>query len=304
MDCVTSAEQLEGGCSRATTVDRLPDFLIVGTMKAGTTTLYHDLQLSSGIFLSTPKEPQCLCWDRCLTDEGRAEYASYFKHAKAGQLCGEASVMYTAGTLPDACARRAGQLLSADTRIIYLVREPLAKTVSAHRMLCFEGYCEEDFESAVRNYSRLIRDSQYHRQIMPWVEVFGRDRVHIERFEEYIANRQVSVDRICRFLGIKPVSVSDTNARHNAAVDREHDYRRVGGRVRQHRLYHLASRADFLRLLPSPLKPMGGALASLSTPSSQSISLIRKALRDDLLKLRALMGRNDRIWPDSPVEPD
>ena len=52
----------------------LPDFLIIGAMKSGTTSLYADLKTHPSIFLPEDKEPSCLASDEVLTDAGQAPY--------------------------------------------------------------------------------------------------------------------------------------------------------------------------------------------------------------------------------------
>src|SRR5262245_34426917 len=72
-----------------------PDFLIVGAMKAGTTSLHRDLNLHPQIFLPEEKEPEGLCHDRVLSARGRRRYARLFRPSRAGQMRGEASTAYT-----------------------------------------------------------------------------------------------------------------------------------------------------------------------------------------------------------------
>lgn len=51
---------------------RLPDFLVIGAMKAGTTSLFFDLSANPAIFFPEDKEPHRLANDRALTSAGRA----------------------------------------------------------------------------------------------------------------------------------------------------------------------------------------------------------------------------------------
>ena len=76
-------------------VVRLPGFLIIGAMKAGTTTLYHDLLTNPQVFFPLDKEPGNLASHDVLGEDGRGRYASIFKTARPDQICGEASTTYT-----------------------------------------------------------------------------------------------------------------------------------------------------------------------------------------------------------------
>ena len=78
---------------------RLPDFLIVGAQKAGTTSLYFDLLKNPAVFMPSDKELGNLLDDDVCTPPGRAAYAKRFRRARPDQLCGEATTSYT--KLPD-----------------------------------------------------------------------------------------------------------------------------------------------------------------------------------------------------------
>ena len=77
---------------------RLPDFLIIGAMKSGTSTLQAQLAVQPGLFMTTPKEPNFFS-DDDIYAKGIDWYRSLFDAAAAGDLKGEASTHYT--KLPD-----------------------------------------------------------------------------------------------------------------------------------------------------------------------------------------------------------
>lgn len=57
---------------------RFADFLIIGAMKSGTSTLHRDLQSNRQIFFPVDKEPNNLADEEFLTDEGKKKYAAIF----------------------------------------------------------------------------------------------------------------------------------------------------------------------------------------------------------------------------------
>ncbi len=71
-----------------------PDFIIIGAMKCGTSTLYEQLAAQPGVFMCTPKEPNFFSDDRIYAN-GLDWYRGLFAPAPAGALCGEASTHYT-----------------------------------------------------------------------------------------------------------------------------------------------------------------------------------------------------------------
>jgi hypothetical protein len=68
---------------------RLPDFLILGIMKSGTTWLYRWLEQHPNIFLSAIKEPNFFSRDE-VWSKGLQWYSELFAAAEDGQLAGEA----------------------------------------------------------------------------------------------------------------------------------------------------------------------------------------------------------------------
>ena len=111
----------------------LPGFLVVGAMKAGTTSLYRDLPTNPSVFMPIDKEPNNLLSDDVRTPQGLDDYARHFQRAGADQLCGEASTAYTMLPRHTGVPERALEVLGPDCRIIYLVREPVARIVSHHQ---------------------------------------------------------------------------------------------------------------------------------------------------------------------------
>src|SRR5690242_14831106 len=77
-----------------TPVGRLPDFVVIGGMKCGSTTLFEYLCRHPDVFMCTPKEPGYFSREKVMA-RGEAWYRSLFADAKPTQLCGEASTCYT-----------------------------------------------------------------------------------------------------------------------------------------------------------------------------------------------------------------
>jgi hypothetical protein len=97
-----------------------PDFLIIGAMKSGTSTLAAQLSEQAGIFMTTPKEPNFFSDDDVYAQGliGTRPCST----PRPGDLKGEASTHYTKlPTYPEtvARARRAG-----GPRLVYMIRNP------------------------------------------------------------------------------------------------------------------------------------------------------------------------------------
>ncbi|MEL6499342.1 MAG: sulfotransferase domain-containing protein [Planctomycetota bacterium] len=184
---------------------RLPDFLIIGAMKAGTTTLYRDLLTHPRVFFPLDKEPNNLTSERVLEDAGRSDYAALFKDARADQLCGEASTAYTKRPTFEGVPERAASLLGEGLRVVYLMREPVARVRSHHRHMRHFGECTtDDLAHAIERHPELIDYSRYAMQLEPWIDALGADRVLPLEMEAYTADRAATVARVQAFLGLDP----------------------------------------------------------------------------------------------------
>lgn len=180
----------------------LPRFLIVGAMKAGTTTLYRDLVRHPDIWMPPEKEPETLVRQPDAA-AARRDYADLFRAAPAGAMLGEASTAYTKRPRHAEVAQRALEVCGPDLRVIYLRRDPVKRIVSHYRHDATLGLTDLSFDAAVRADPDYIAFSRYDWQIAPWLAVFG-DRVLQLSFEDYIADRPGTAAQVCAFLGLDP----------------------------------------------------------------------------------------------------
>lgn len=177
----------------------LPDFLIIGAMKSGTTTLQVQLSAQPGLFMSTPKEPNFFS-DDSVYEQGTAWYEALFDAAAVGELKGEASTHYTKRpTYPDTVDRMAA-LLKAP-KLIYVIRDPVARAVSHYIHEWTENRMGDDPVAAFDQHHELIAYSRYGMQIAPFIDSFGVERIHLTSLEQLTADPDGELHRIGVFLG-------------------------------------------------------------------------------------------------------
>jgi hypothetical protein len=196
----------------------LSEFLIVGAMKAGTTSLYADLATHPALFLPEEKEPVLL-----LSRETDAQvvqlYARLMRPAKPDQKRGEASTGYTKRPASDSCAARAARLLGPDLRILYMQRDPVERAISHYRHDFLEGTVTAPIDEALLHDPKYVDYGCYDWQIAPWLAAFGPDRVLRLSFETYIADRAQVLTKVCSFLGVPPAPVLAQQAALRNASD-------------------------------------------------------------------------------------
>ncbi len=182
-------------------MNRLPDFIIIGAMKAATSTLHEQLARQDGVFMSTPKEPEFFCDDK-QWQRGLAWYCSLFDSAKATDLCGESSTSYSKlPNYPDTVSRLRRYLV--DTKFIYIIRHPIDRLISQyiHQWSLRNISCS--LEQAINRYPQLIQYSLYAMQLRPYIETFGPSKVLVVFFERLCANPSSEFEHLCQFIGLK-----------------------------------------------------------------------------------------------------
>lgn len=277
---------------------RLPDFLIIGAMKAGTTTLWGDLRSHPEVYLPQEKEPGNLRSDSVLDLDGTRRYARLFGRAIPKQICGEASTYYT--MLPEikGVPQRAEALCGPNLKIIYMVRNPIKRALSHHYHSVVAGDMAADINEAVVRDARLINYGRYAMQLEPWLEVFGKSNIHVIKMEDFFTHRQPKLEQLCRFLGIQPCP--QVIAHSQRALNTRDDLVRLGGLTKS------ISGSVFYRRLFRPLLPQAirngvkkawGRVPQgySAAPSWRTLELLAEGVRDDCLRLAELLGVRE-LW--------
>lgn len=193
----------------------LPDFLIVGAMKCGTTTLAVQLAAQPGVFMTTPKEPNFFSDDE-IWAKGAAWYRSLFAGAAEGDLRGEASTHYTKlPTYPETLDRM-GTLLEAP-RIVYMIRNPVERAISHYIHEWTQGEMGDDLVASFTAHPEIIDYGRYGMQIAPFIERFGAANVCLTCLETLTTSPEAEFARIGAFLGRDLVWQGDLGAQNVSA---------------------------------------------------------------------------------------
>ena len=188
---------------------RPADFVLVGAMRAGSTTLARGLSAHPGIFMPAKKELHFFDWNH---DRGFDWYRSQFRGAASGQVAGEATPIYM--VYGDAMERLSRALPEA--RLIAVLRDPTARAYSHYwynRMLGFEPLSFADALAAEptrrprttdRRTFDYVERGRYLGQLQRICELFPRDSLHVVVLED-LKRDPTSVYRdVFRFLGVDP----------------------------------------------------------------------------------------------------
>jgi hypothetical protein len=286
---------------------RLPDFLIIGAMKAGTTSLSRDLQANPDIHFPSVKEPHFLANDNVLTSAGRSRYEKLFSRARDSQRRGEASTGYTKLPSIQGVPRRARQLLGRDAKCIYLVRDPIDRAISHHFHMYRSGDLSIGIDQASRCIPDLVNYGSYAMQLKSWQQEFDANNFHIVRFEDYIASRRDVVADVCRFLNIEPQTQSlDPDVVHNdgqSAATPIPLFRSLVRGVTRSQWYKLHVHPRTPQRLREVLKPavMRKTHTRPPPPSEDTLKYLADRFRADAEQLRLMTNRQQPLWDlDAP----
>jgi hypothetical protein len=270
----------------------LPSFLIIGAMKSGTTTLFQDLATHPDVIDPLDKEPGNLNSDEVLSPLGLAAYQRRFPTCKAGQQAYEASTYYTMRPQWTGAAARSRTVLGKDLRILYIVREPVARACSHHRHLVAAGKADPDINVVVRDNPLLIQFSRYFMQLEPWLQAFDADHIKVIRFESYVENRQAAAADVHSFLGLNPRPDLVREATIANASDGKLLHTGISKTIGQSWVYRSLVRP----LIPSRFKHvakqglMKRASRSVDGPRSDTIRLILDATAEDTQRISSLIS--------------
>lgn len=278
----------------------LPQVLIIGAMKSGTTSLYMDLADHPRVYLSNDKEPHSLCSDDVLTAPGLERYAAHYSHARSDQLCVDASTGYSKRPDYDGVAERAVQTLPEGFRVVYLVRHPIDRIISQHHHEYFEGWAGSSIDDEVRQHRRYISYSRYAFQLQPWLDAVGSDRVRVVFFEQYVRQRARVLHDLHDFIGLSATAgTSDYSAIYNQSQ----------GKPVKTKFWQAFRQNQLYRRIVRPLSPLKFRLAArqmllpkaaeqLSPPSDETIKFLYNELQEDIDLLSASLGLPRPLWSD------
>lgn len=197
-----------------------PDFIVIGAMKCGTSTLAAQLGAQQGLFITDPKEPNYFSDDRVFL-KGPDWYAGLFAGAAPGDRKGEASTHYTKRPdYPRTLERMRKEL--PDVKLIYMIRNPLTRLVSHFIHAWSEGQFDNALDAVhLERHPALVDYGRFGWQIAPYVEAYGRDAILLTSLERLKRDETRELARIAAHLGHGgPVRWQTDLERENASAER------------------------------------------------------------------------------------
>jgi hypothetical protein len=186
----------------------LPNLVVIGAMKCGTSALHRFLDRHPDVFMSEPKELNFFfgpgradgeAWAAGNWHRGAAWYARHFDARST--IRGESSPGYTSPAHPEAARRMAALVPGA--RLLYLVRDPVERAISQYRHHQAEGSEARPLAEALLDPdSQYLARSRYHDRLVPFLAHFDRQAIAILCQEELLAERRRTLRALFEFLQV------------------------------------------------------------------------------------------------------
>lgn len=179
-----------------------PTFLIIGAMKAGTTSLWHYLRAHPEIYLPDFKEPDYFVEEKNLL-LGWNWYQSLF-HAETNiKAYGEASTNYTKHPMFSGVPERIAASLP-NIRLIYLVRDPITRIQSIYVHNVSNEREKRSFNQAmsILKNNMYVITSMYYYQISQYLPFFSPDQLLIITTEDLKNQRRNTLAKVFHFIGV------------------------------------------------------------------------------------------------------
>ena len=298
--------------------NKLPNFLIVGAAKSGTSSLHNYLNQHPEVFMPSynsegmkVKEPRFLIKDLVKHRLHNGvwtweEYKSLFGDVTDEKAIGESTVLYLY-YYKDAI-KNIKDKLENDVKIIIMLRNPADRAYSAFQHVS-RGFKEQNsFEKSLEmEDGRLERDGNltpivmykdmglYHDMVKSFQENFSN--VHVIIYDDFRDDTENEMKKTYQFLGISDNADIDYVTRHN-----------VGGkRWKNDKVKYLFMKENpiksiFRRIIPKGLRR--GIRNNLVTPSTNKVTpmkghtriMLNNFFREDVKQLSTLLNRDLTNW--------
>ncbi|MGP1386976.1 MAG: sulfotransferase family protein [Thainema sp.] len=286
---------------------KLPDFIILGAGKGGTTSIYRYLEEHPQIFLPTTKELYFFAFEGEPDREGVTDFETYktmFASAPTDQVIGEVSSIYL--FRPQAAERIHHYVPNA--KLIAILRHPAERAFSdylfhvrnLHPSVMDEaGNKPLDFEHFVKQDGYFVQIGFYYEQLKRYYDRFPTEQIKIYLFDDLVKDSDALMQDLFMFIGVDPNFKPDTEKRHN-----------VSGAPKNAALYRLLKEKNPLRSAAATVLKLFLPVDARQNLRSRLIkqNLSRPTLqpehrqqlidiyRDDILKTQDLLQRDLSNW--------
>ena len=271
----------------------LPNLVVIGAQKCGTSVLHYYLSLHPEVSMSKPKELNFFIEERNWP-RGVDWYRGHFD--PDARVRGEASPIYSAFTQHQGVPERMHSVVP-EARLIYMIRDPLER-IAAHWVHNYAKRREKGTlaETLTHPNTSYVNRSLYAMQLERFLAFYPRERVLVFQQSELRYKRMETLRRIFEFLGVDP------DYTHPRFEQERHQTARKTRATRLAVKLEKLGRSSRARMLPSNFwlvlddrLPLRRAIKRPDVRASLPPDTLAQ-LRADAERLRELTGRDFSNW--------
>lgn len=188
---------------------KMPNFLIIGAMKSGTTALYNSLNQHPQVYMSRLKEPNFFAYDGTekFPVTNLEDYQALFEGVTNQKLIGEASTTYLFS--PTATVNIKKYLPQG--KLIAILRDPAQRAYSLYLMryrankpeaLTNENNLIDSFAKFVNQGQGGVLNQRYYGSIKRYSKHFKREQLKICLYQDLKEEPNLLIEDICQFLDL------------------------------------------------------------------------------------------------------
>lgn len=272
----------------------IPNFIIVGTMKSGTSSLADLLSLNKNIYIP---EKELHFFDNFGGYEKRWSYGldwygKQFFSAKENQVIGEKTPTYS--YLIDVPERIVKTL--PNVKLIWIFRNPVHRTYSNYWHAVIKGAEKKSFNYAILNEEKRIKEniwlgykkrSLYHEQVENYLKYFDLKQMHFILFEDLKKNPEKVLKSTCSFLNVN----FDENMLSNNKISNK-SFLPKNIIIRYYFRKYFGSNSIFSKIE----KKLNTSKTPYPKMSSNELDFLNKHFQKSNLKLQKLTGLDLSHW--------
>lgn len=209
---------------------RVPNLVVLGSQKSGTTTLHTLLAAHPDIFMSSPvKEAHYFYPEEMLAayaaNKGYAVANRRDEYAMRNMLNGYNGERYFGESCPNytfansAQKRRIPQNMAAlapDLRFIFIMRNPIERIVSTYFHWRRHSKSDATFQEFMAERGSLaVETSLYWKQLSNYFAVFPKERFHLVAFDEFVSDQNLECRKIFSFLNLPEIEIQAEHRNKN-----------------------------------------------------------------------------------------
>ena len=275
----------------------LPNFIIIGAARSGTTSLYHYLGEHPDVFVSAVKETNFFAYrgqpDRDFRVHTLEQYEALFAGAGDARAIGEASPSYL--NVPGTAERMREQL--PDARLLAVLRHPAERAFSAYLMRVRGDGRERErraIDAAFAPDAPFVRNAFCFERLKDYFDAFPHDRIRVHLYEELSREPRRVLAASFAFLDVDPAFAPDLSQRYNAgwvprnaplnAALKSRRLRRIARSLVRGRARRLFQRAASVNSAEAPAMP------------PELHARLTDLYREEIERLQGLLQRDLSAW--------